>query len=147
MYKRHRTSYSYAHLPPPQPKKLEGFKKNEENNRQTRSLHGLRTMRSLLHNCTFKNKRHNKSIQQRTPQTNKQNPPRSKQTRFLCNPVSPLRRCTLCRGMLNWCNDEGSKNRRSYPQQREMYWMLDMHHGLPLRRTENGQGRSRGSQM
>ena len=69
--------------------------KYEKNNRKTRSMHGLRTMRSLLHHTAFKIKRHNQSLQQRTPQTHKQNQTRSKQTRLLRHPMPPLRRRTL----------------------------------------------------
>ena len=66
------------------------FNYGKKNNRKTRRMHGLRTMRSILHSPTFKIKRHSQSLQQRTPQTNKQSNSRRNK------PVSFAIQCRHC---------------------------------------------------
>ena len=89
MHKRRRVTYSHAHLST-QKRKLEGSNYGEKNNRKTRKLHRLRTMRSLLHSAAFKIERHCQSLQRERPK------PISRVTVERNKPVSFAIQCRHC---------------------------------------------------
>ena len=122
----------------PRQPKIRRNSRYEKNNRKPRSMHGLRTMRSLLHRSTFKIKRHSQSLQQRKTKTHQQNQTRSKQTRLLRHPMSPLRRRTMRNRLPIRCHAKRPKNRRSHSQQRKMHRLLDLRHGLSIRCINHG---------
>ncbi len=104
-------------------------------------------MRSSLHRTALQIKRPNQSIQQRTPQTNQPRTPRNEQTNFLRHSMPPLRKRTMRNRLPSRRHAKRPKNQPNHPQQRQMHRLLDMHHGLPIRRNQNGQTRQSRSKM
>ena len=94
MHKRHRSPRLYDHLSTLTRKRIWG-NNDEENNRQRTSLHGLRTLRSLLHRPTFQIQGHRESLQQGKPPANQPRTARSGEANLVRHPMPKLRRGSM----------------------------------------------------
>ncbi len=112
-------------------------KDHEKNNRQTRTLHRLRTMRSILYYPTQQVQRHHQSLHKRNPTSSKPSAPRNEQTSILRHTMSTLRRRTMRSCMPNWRHAQRPRNWLSHTQQRQVYGMLDLRYGLSIRCSQD----------
>jgi hypothetical protein len=111
---------------------------SEKNIRKRRTLHGLRTLRSLLHSPALQIKRHNQSLQQGKSPSNQPRKAGSAQTRFFRHPMQTLRRRPMCHRLPLRRHAKRRGNRLSNTRPRVVHRLLDLHHGLPVRRHPKG---------